>query len=80
MIKMNNFIERVKNLIIKEEDSSRITWRINIVSFLEVLVSRLIDIKGGKGSVFSFVDKLLDWDTLIMVLHQILFSNLAKAQ
>lgn len=41
---MNYFIDNVKQLVGRGEDTSTVQWRIQIISFLEVLVSKLVEI------------------------------------
>ncbi|CAD8112133.1 unnamed protein product [Paramecium sonneborni] len=77
------FIEKVKQLLSRSEDQSKLVWRINTISFLEVIVSRLVEIQQTTHkiiNIYSIIEQVFNWDTLIMILHQLLYNNLIKAQ
>ncbi|CAD8194397.1 unnamed protein product [Paramecium octaurelia] len=81
--KLVTFIEKVKQLLGRSEDQSKLVWRINTISFLEVIVSKLVEMQQVTNkviNVYSIIESVFSWDTLIMILHQLLYHNLIKAQ
>ncbi|CAD8120325.1 unnamed protein product [Paramecium sonneborni] len=81
--KLVAFIEKVKQLLGRSEDQSKLVWRINTISFLEVIVSRLVELQQATHkiiNIYSIIEQVFSWDTLIMILHQLLYNNLIKAQ
>ncbi|CAD8109738.1 unnamed protein product [Paramecium primaurelia] len=81
--KLVTFIEKVQYLLGRSEDQSKLVWRINTISFLEVIVSKLVQmqqIPNKQINIYSIIESVFNWDTLIMILHQLLYNNLIKAQ
>ncbi|CAD8205107.1 unnamed protein product [Paramecium pentaurelia] len=81
--KLVGFIEKVQQLLGRSEDQSKLVWRINTISFLEVIISKLVELQQATNkiiNIYSIIEQVFSWDTLIMILHQLLYNNLIKAQ
>ncbi|KAM3139431.1 hypothetical protein pb186bvf_008456 [Paramecium bursaria] len=77
---ISDFITRVKQNTRKEKETSKINWRINIHSFLETFVVRLVEQYGEQRDIFQIVRELLNWETLVILLYQIIYHNFTDAQ
>ncbi|CAD8190646.1 unnamed protein product [Paramecium pentaurelia] len=82
--KLFNFIEKVRTYSsIDKKDNKKLIWRINATSFLEVFISKLIDLQNQKclnDEIYSLIDALLEWNSLIMIFNTLIYHNLEQAQ
>lgn len=75
---MLNFIEKVKIYAINE-NLSKLEWRINAISFLEVFVSKIFEIQTKEIDIYSALNILSNWKNLTMILNSLIYKNLSDA-
>ncbi|CAK61201.1 unnamed protein product (macronuclear) [Paramecium tetraurelia] len=81
--KLHQFHENVKQYAKNLGDVEKIQWRISAISTLEVLISNMIDFNTYDNKpvdILSLLDSILNWNTLIMILLQVLYCNMLKYQ
>ncbi|CAD8113504.1 unnamed protein product [Paramecium sonneborni] len=82
--KLFKFIEHVWFLTENDKkENKKLIWRINATSFLEVFISKLIDLQNQELSnieIYSLIDSLLEWKSLAIILNTLIYHNLEQAQ
>ncbi|CAD8117346.1 unnamed protein product [Paramecium sonneborni] len=82
--KLFKFIEQVFLLSENDKkDNKKLIWRINAISFLEVFISKIIDLQNQEFScieIYSLINSLLQWKSLAMILNTLIYHNLEQAQ
>ncbi|CAD8124441.1 unnamed protein product [Paramecium sonneborni] len=79
--KLHEFQEKVKQYATNLGDVEKIQWRISAISTLEVLVSNMVDFNNYNNKsvdILSILDYILNQNSLIMILLQILYCNMLK--
>ncbi|CAD8204256.1 unnamed protein product [Paramecium octaurelia] len=79
--KLHQFHENIKQYAENLGDVEKIQWRISAISTLEVLISNMIDFNTYDNKpvdILSLLDSLLNWNTLKMILLQVLYCNMLK--
>lgn len=73
-----DFIENVKEYA-KNENLSKLEWRVNAISVLEVFVSKIIEISNSDVDIYEALNYLCNWKSLIMILNTLIYKNLSDA-